>query len=128
MAGCAVGGHTHTYRIPSSAMEPTLHCARPAPGCLGSADDRVVVKRGARVKRGDIVVFTTPPATAVKCGESGLFVKRLGGLPGQAGPEDAHGFIDVFEKRLAQPYIERSPPLTATSFLPRTAPAPPPRP
>jgi signal peptidase I len=21
------------YRIPSSSMEPTLHCAKPAPGC-----------------------------------------------------------------------------------------------
>ena len=28
------------YRIPSSSMEPTLHCARPAPGCEAGFSDR----------------------------------------------------------------------------------------
>ena len=56
-------------------MEPTLHCAKPAPGCLGTADDRVVVQPGEKLKRGDIVVFRTPPEAAVRCGEGGLFVK-----------------------------------------------------
>jgi signal peptidase I len=125
LPGCAVGAQTHTYRIPSAAMEPTLHCGKPAPGCLGPADDRVVVKRGARVKRGDIVVFTTPPATAVKCGTGGLFVKRLIGLPGEAVHEDAHGFIDIGGKRLDEPYIERSSRLDDTSFFDRTWHVPP---
>jgi signal peptidase I len=31
------------YSIPSSGMEPTLHCARPATGCLSGAKDRVLV-------------------------------------------------------------------------------------
>ena len=29
------------YRIPSSSMEPTLHCARPGSGCLAHFSDRV---------------------------------------------------------------------------------------
>ena len=41
-------------------MEPTLHCAKGPPGCLGTADDHVVVQIGAMVKQGDIVVFKTP--------------------------------------------------------------------
>src|SRR5213078_2604584 len=30
------------YRIPSSSMEPTLHCARPEQGCEASTSDRVL--------------------------------------------------------------------------------------
>ena len=57
------------YRIPSSSMEPTLHCATPADGCLGS-----LLRSGARKpvhlsaprrERGEIVVFQTPPRRAV---------------------------------------------------------------
>ena len=33
------------YRIPSSSMEPTLHCARPAPGCESRFSDRVLANR-----------------------------------------------------------------------------------
>ena len=75
------------YRIPSSSMEPTLHCARPAPGCEASYSDRVLanrfVYRYRDPKRGEIIVFNTPPLAAVRCGEGGTFVKRLIGLPGE---------------------------------------------
>src|SRR5206468_13027860 len=30
------------YRIPSASMAPTLHCARPTPGCGATFSDRVV--------------------------------------------------------------------------------------
>ena len=30
------------YRIPSSSMEPTLHCARPGPDCEAGYSDRVL--------------------------------------------------------------------------------------
>ena len=54
------------YRIPSSSMEPTLHCARPANGCEARFSDRVLanrfIYRFRDPKRGDIVVFETPPA------------------------------------------------------------------
>ena len=33
------------YRIPSSSMEPTLHCARPGPGCEARFSDRVLANR-----------------------------------------------------------------------------------
>ncbi len=33
------------FRIPSSSMEPTLHCAKPGPCCLGSINDRVIANR-----------------------------------------------------------------------------------
>ena len=110
-AGCGAGAHTHTDTIPSSAMEPTLHCARPAPGCLGAVDDRVVVRVGAAVARKDIVVFRTPPAAAVRCGVGGLFVKRVIGLPDETLHQDDHGFIEVRRRgsksftRLEEPYV-----------------------
>ena len=58
------------YRIPSSSMEPTLHCAAPAPGCESRFSDRVLanrfIYRFRDPKRGDIVVFNTPPQAAVR--------------------------------------------------------------
>ena len=60
------------YRIPSSSMEPTLHCARPGPGCEAHFSDRVLACRicldFSSPSRGDIIVFKTPPAAAEKCG------------------------------------------------------------
>src|SRR5581483_9675715 len=48
------------YRIPSSSMEPTLHCARPGLGCEASFSDRVLACRFCydlwSPKRGDIIV------------------------------------------------------------------------
>ena len=53
------------YRIPSSSMEPTLHCARPAPGCEARFCDRVLANRFIYhfrdPHRGEIIVFNTPP-------------------------------------------------------------------
>src|SRR4029078_9804814 len=50
---------TKAYAIPSSAMEPTLHCARPAPGCEAGTMDRVLVLRfpARPPKPGDTVAF-----------------------------------------------------------------------
>ena len=64
------------YRIPSSSMEPTLHCARPAIGCRARFDDRVIanrfIYRFRDPRRGEIVVFDTPPAVETAgCGEAG---------------------------------------------------------
>ena len=83
------------YRIPSSSMEPTLHCARPGLGCEAGFSDRVLACRFCyrlwSPKRGDIIVFKTPPEAAVACGAGGTFVKRLDrparrhGVRGQAG-------------------------------------------
>ena len=97
------------YRIPSSSMEPTLHCAKPALGCEAEFSDRVLACRFCydlwSPKRGDIIVFKTPPAAAQDCGSGGTFVKRLIGLPGDKIFEDAKGFIWINGKKLNEPYI-----------------------
>jgi signal peptidase I len=103
------------YRIPSSSMEPTLNCAKPATGCLGDSSDRVLACRicldFGPPSRGDIVVFNTPTEAALKCGEGGTFVKRVIGLPGESVKEDDNGFIWIrgpdsktWEK-LNEPYL-----------------------
>lgn len=106
------------YRIPSSSMEPALHCARPAPGCEASISDRVLANRFIydfeSPKRGQIIVFNTPPAAQSKCGEGGTFVKRLIGLPGETIHEDKHGYIWIREPgaktfyKLNEPYIQEA--------------------
>jgi signal peptidase I len=109
-AGCG-GAHLRSFRVPSSAMEPTIHCAKPGAGCRGTADDHVLVQVGEPVQRGDIIVFQTPPETRVTCGEGGIFLKRLIGLQGETVREDDHGFFSVrganstVWKTLDQPYV-----------------------
>jgi len=106
------------YKIPSSSMEPTLHCARPGPGCLARFSDRVLANRFIyhfrSPRRGEIIVFKTPSEAAEKCGAGGTFVKRLIGLPGETVQERLMGgkgyiFItggDGKTRKLIEPYIE----------------------
>lgn len=104
-AGDYVPG-TRVFRVPSSAMEPTLHCARPAPGCLAAVEDRVrtIPVPAGGPKRLDILVFQTPPLAAQRCGEGGIFVKRLIGLPGETVSE-RNGFVFVDGRPLKETYI-----------------------
>jgi signal peptidase I len=99
---------SHTYRIPSSAMEPTLRCGKPGPGCSGSSDDRILVPRFLfkSVHRGDLIAFKTPPLARVRCGAGGIFVKRVVGLPGERIGERT-GAIVLNGRRLREPYVER---------------------
>ena len=66
-------------------------------------------------KRGEIVVFKTPPAAQVACnsGDPGgggeTFVKRLIGLPGDRWREQ-NGYIYINGKRLNEPYIKAGSP------------------
>ena len=96
------------YRIPSSSMEPTLHCAVPAQGCEASTSDRVLACRFCyplrSPHRGDIVVFKTPPLAEQECGSQGTFVKRLIGLPGDVW-EERSGFVYINGKKLNETYI-----------------------
>jgi signal peptidase I len=96
------------YRIPSSSMEPTLHCAKPGSECEAHFSDRVLACRFCYrfwdPKRGDIVVFHTPPLADARCGAGGTFVKRLIGLPGDLW-EERGGYIYINGKRLVEPYI-----------------------
>ena len=97
------------YRIPSSSMEPTLHCARPASGCEASTSDRVLANRFIyhfrSPKRGEIVVFQTPKLALQACGSQGTFVKRLIGLPGEVW-EERSGFVYINGKKLNEPYVK----------------------
>ncbi|HKD16665.1 MAG TPA: signal peptidase I [Thermoanaerobaculia bacterium] len=101
-----IGGNRQIYKIPSSAMEPTLHC-KGSLGCLGSVDDLVVARLtgAANIRRRDIAVFTAPREASLKCGEGGILVKRVIGLPGETVHEDGNGVIDINGKQLAEPYI-----------------------
>jgi signal peptidase I len=107
LAGLGVQGCSHVYRVPSSSMEPTLHCGRPGPLCQGKQDDRVVVRpvKPAALRRGDIVVFETPSKAELFCGSTGTYIKRVIGLPGEIVREDAAGYIRVDGRRLREPYI-----------------------
>ena len=101
------------YRIPSSSMEPTLHCARPASGCEARFSDRVLANRFIYhfrdPRRGEIVVFETPPAARQRCGAGGTFVKRLIGLPGdkvELRNQGGSSYVYINGKKLDEPYIE----------------------
>jgi signal peptidase I len=97
------------YRIPSSSMEPTLHCAKPGSECEAHYSDRVLACRFCyhlwSPKRGDIVVFKTPQLADVRCGAGGTFVKRLIGLPGDTW-EERSGYVYIDGKRLSEPYVK----------------------
>jgi signal peptidase I len=96
------------YRIPSSSMEPTLHCAKPGSECEAHYSDRVLACRFCyrfwSPKRGDIVVFKTPKLADIRCGAGGTFVKRLIGLPGETW-EERNGYVYIDGERLDEPYI-----------------------
>ena len=101
------------YRIPSSSMEPTLHCARDASGCEARYSDRVLanrfIYRFRDPRRGEIVVFETPPAARQRCGAGGTFVKRLVGLPGERVElrnEGGSSYVYIDGKKLDEPYIQ----------------------
>ena len=97
------------YRIPSSSMEPTLHCARPTAGCEARFSDRVLanrfIYRFRDPKRGEIIVFKTPPEAKVRCGAGGTFVKRLIGLPGEVVSE-RDGYVYINSHQLDEPYLK----------------------
>jgi signal peptidase I len=97
------------YRIPSSSMEPTLHCARPGMGCEARFSDRVLADRliyhFRDPKRGEIVVFNTPKSAEQHGCGGGVFVKRIIGLPGDVWSE-RDGYVYIDGKKLNEPYIK----------------------
>jgi signal peptidase I len=97
------------YRIPSSSMEPTLHCARNGMGCEARFSDRVLANRliyhFRDPRRKEIVVFDTPLKAKQMCGAGGVFVKRIIGLPGDLWSE-RNGYVYINGKRLDEPYIK----------------------
>jgi signal peptidase I len=98
------------YRIPSSSMEPSLHCAVPGQGCEARFSDRVLANRLVYhfrdPQRGDTIVFKTPPRAAQECGAGGTFVKRLIALPGESWSL-RRGVVYINGKPLHEPYIKK---------------------
>jgi signal peptidase I len=102
------------YRIPTSSMEPTLHCARGglmADGCEARFSDRVLaarfIYRLREPHRGELVVFRVPHRAASACaGAGGIFVKRLIGLPGETVSTDEDGTVRIGGKPLREPYVK----------------------
>jgi signal peptidase I len=97
------------FRIPTSSMEPTLHCAKPGLGCEASFSDRIIAceicLRFSAPRRGDVVVFHSPAAAARRCNGGGVYVKRLIGLPGETVREDGSAFIWIDGRKLQEPYV-----------------------
>ena len=115
------------YRIPTSSMERTLHCAKPGAFCEGRFSDRVIANRLAYrfgdPERGQIVVFQAP-AEAQRCGlgvGGSAFVKRIIGLPGEL-VSARDGTISIDGERLVEPYVHPSLRGHETESWPRVAP------
>jgi signal peptidase I len=98
------------YRIPTSSMEPTLHCARPEAGCQARFSDRVLANRFLYhfkdPERGNIIVFETTDRIRRRCREGGTFVKRIIGLPGETVTINGDGLVSIDGRRLDEPYVE----------------------
>jgi signal peptidase I len=105
-ASFAATGPIRRYTVASSAMEPTLHCARPAPGCLAATADLLFARplRPGEPQRGAVVVFRAPPLAEERCGAGGTFIKRVIALGGESWAE-RNGYVYVDGRRLSEPYV-----------------------
>ncbi|HVA09278.1 MAG TPA: signal peptidase I [Acidimicrobiales bacterium] len=89
-----------TFYIPSGSMEPTLNIG-----------DRILVNKLSyhlhSIQRGDIVVFSRPPAE--DCGGAPVndLVKRVVGLPGETVSltKGAKSYLVINGKRLDEPWL-----------------------
>jgi signal peptidase I len=96
------------YRIPSSAMEPTLRCAKPTAGCSADTSDRILAVRfvaGLEPRRGDLVAYDAPPEAVDACGTGGVFVQRVIALPGENITSIA-GQIVIDGEELREDYMD----------------------
>ncbi len=98
------------YRIPSSSMEPTVHCAKPGAGCLGDESDRIAISKVVYEVRDparkDIVAYRLSARAAQRCGAptGSTFVHRIIGLPGES-VAIRNGVVFVDGRKLTEPYI-----------------------
>jgi signal peptidase I len=107
LVACGGGHKAVTLTVPSSSMEPTLHCAKSEGvpnGCEADVADELIIEITSNVERGDIFVFTTPPAAEAACGLGGKAVKRVIGLPGEQVSE-RDGFFYINGRKLDESYI-----------------------
>src|SRR5258705_12293318 len=110
------------FRVPTSSMEPTLHCARPGIGCTSSLNDRVIVAkivyRFRDPRRFEIAVFHAPADAKKLCTEGGTYLKRVIGLPGEQVSE-RNGFFYVDGRKLHEPYLTLHDRYSVTKSWPR---------
>jgi len=103
-------GTLQVYVISASAMEPTLHCARPGLGCESGRSDHVLaLERFTSLERGDIVVVRPTKRALTECGVGGTYVKRIVGLPGELVElRRLDGVLHVYVdgSRLDEPYVD----------------------
>jgi signal peptidase I len=105
-----VGVTSKLYRTPSSAMEPTVHCPRPDPGCQADEADRIAVSRVLYTfrdpERGDVIAYRLPRLGAQRCGgqEGMTFLHRIVALPGERIAVRG-GLAYVDGKRLSEDYV-----------------------
>jgi signal peptidase I len=99
-------GVVRAFEVPSSSMEPTLHCARPQPNCEASRDDRVLVVKYvlASPGRGDLIAFHTPTQARLLCGTGGIYIKRIAAGPGDTWAERV-GYSYVNGRRQAEGFV-----------------------
>jgi signal peptidase I len=84
------------YRIPSLSMMPAVE-----------SGDRVAVIRFAgpvQPDRGDVVAFRTPRRASALCGQGGVFLQRIVGLPGER-VVSRRGRLFVDGSRLRERYV-----------------------
>ena len=90
-----------TFFIPSGSMMPTLDIG-----------DRIVVDKLAYdlhgVGRGDIVVFSRPPAENCAGPPVSDLVKRVIGLPGETISLSGNGYVLIDGKRLDETWLPKS--------------------
>ena len=97
--------HPTGYHEPSASMEPTLHCAIPAPGCTARYADRLKIGPApSLLRRGQIVAFRAPRIAEQRCGASGVYIQRVIGLPGERVQERS-GYVYVNGRKLSEPYV-----------------------
>ena len=86
---CCSSRRSSSTRTGSRRRRWSRRCTAPGPrvGCEARFSDRVLANRFLYhlrdPRRGEIIVFKTPPGAQLKCGAGGTFVKRLIGLPGE---------------------------------------------
>jgi signal peptidase I len=70
-----------SYTLTAASMEPTLHCARPAPLCRADTADRVLALKYVLFSpaKGDLVVFHAPIQARAACGlrPGAVLIKRI---------------------------------------------------
>ncbi len=115
--GAAVGIRAlliQAFYIPSGSMLPTLQ--------LG---DRIIVDKLSYhlhpINRGDIVVFSTPPADRGDPSVQDL-VKRVIGLPGETIATDGAGRVTIDGRALSEPYLPRGTVTSSPPLRPQTIP------